>query len=707
MRKTIVQECGTCPRVVKGAFLFTVFMILGGLTLILLPRSALAQDEHGLSIQSHASIVPASIPVGTSGVGITRLQFRSGDNDDTTSISHIEITLTGTLSDSDDIAAVNVYFEDSGGNLLFDNGTVDDVDAVLGGGPVTFGGGTTLDIDLDPNTVAFGWGGSRYLYIVFDFASDANSAETVGCVITKVTYGAQFTGTGGPGSPAVPPAHSGTGNVDDYEVTLTATGIAPAEAAQGDENVEILKLVFTAVDGSVTANIDSIELRRAGTGTDGDVAASGVTLYDDTGDTSGSYDSGDTAIGGGSGSLSGGYVLLNPTSNLQVASAGKTFFVTVNIAATAAVTKTVGIDVEDPSSDVVFVDVETDPDITTQYTQKGFITSSSATPESGNTVAIEEIVTEDVTPPTVTFTDPADGETDVLITKDIDLIFSEDMDASTVNTSSFLLKDSLNSAVSGTVNISGSNATFVPTSNLEYQETYTAMVTTAVQDLAGNPMAENYTWSFTVQDPPLPPAVTFTDPVDEERNVPTATDIDVIFSKDMDASTVNTSSFLLRDSLDNAVSGTVSVSGRNATFTPLSTLAYETTYIVTINTDALDLDGYSLTEDYVWSFTTIEYVPEPIAANNRILPGSTDPVKIYIPEPPGGPDERVTVQIFTVTGERIATLVNNTPYSQIVSSLPLLWYGKNQRQKNLGPGLYFIQIRTSSYKRVLKVLIVR
>ena len=189
--------------------------------------------------------------------------------------------------------------------------------------------------------------------------------------------------------------------------------------------------------------------------------------------------------------------------------------------------------------------------------------------------------------------------------------------------------------------------------------------------------------------------------------MPTATDIDVIFSKDMDASTVNSSSFLLRDSLDNAVSGTVSVSGRNATFTPLSTLAYETTYIVTINTDALDLNGYSLTEDYTWSFTTIEYVPEPIAANNRILPGSTDPVKIYIPEPPGGPDERITVQIFTVTGERIATLVSNTPYSQIVSSLPLLWYGKNQRQKNLGPGLYFIQIRTSSYKRVLKVLIVR
>ena len=103
----------------------------------------------------------------------------------------------------------------------------------------------------------------------------------------------------------------------------------------------------------------------------------------------------------------------------------------------------------------------------------------------------------------------------------------------------------------------------------------------------------------------------------------------------------------------------------------------------------------------------MEEVPEPVAANNRITPGSKDPIKIYIPAPPGGAQERVTVEVYTVTGERVTTLVNNRPYQEIVSSLPLEWYGKNGKQKDLGPGLYFIQIRTKSYKKVLKVLIVR
>jgi hypothetical protein len=63
--------------------------------------------------------------------------------------------------------------------------------------------------------------------------------------------------------------------------------------------------------------------------------------------------------------------------------------------------------------------------------------------------------------------------------------------------------------------------------------------------------------------------------------------------------------------------------------------------------------------------------------------------------------------MFTVTGKRVATLVNNRPYSQIKSKIPLLWYGKNGRQQNLGPGLYFIQVVYGSNKTILKVMIVR
>ena len=95
------------------------------------------------------------------------------------------------------------------------------------------------------------------------------------------------------------------------------------------------------------------------------------------------------------------------------------------------------------------------------------------------------------------------------------------------------------------------------------------------------------------------------------------------------------------------------------------------------------------------------------SANNRIVPGSAAPVMIFIPQPTANPADRVTVQVFTVSGKKVATLVNNQPWNSIEASLPLLWYGKNGLGKDLGPGLYFIQIRATKYLRTLKVMIVR
>jgi hypothetical protein len=43
----------------------------------------------------------------------------------------------------------------------------------------------------------------------------------------------------------------------------------------------------------------------------------------------------------------------------------------------------------------------------------------------------------------------------------------------------------------------GTTATFDPTSNLDTNSTYNARITTQVTDLAGNPLANNFVWSFT------------------------------------------------------------------------------------------------------------------------------------------------------------------------------------------------------------------
>jgi len=103
----------------------------------------------------------------------------------------------------------------------------------------------------------------------------------------------------------------------------------------------------------------------------------------------------------------------------------------------------------------------------------------------------------DTTPPTVTAVSPGIGATDVPITSTLTATFSEAMNASTINTSTFTLSGS--SPVSGTVSYAGTTATFTPSSPLAYNTTYTATITTGVKDLAGNAMAENYTWSFTTR----------------------------------------------------------------------------------------------------------------------------------------------------------------------------------------------------------------
>jgi len=83
-------------------------------------------------------------------------------------------------------------------------------------------------------------------------------------------------------------------------------------------------------------------------------------------------------------------------------------------------------------------------------------------------------------------------------------------------------------------------------------------------------------------------------------------------------------------------------------------------------------------------------------------------VLIFIPQPTSNPADKVTVQVFTPTGRRVATLVNAESYSSLVSRLPLLWDGTNGKSQKLGPGLYFIRITSAGgYSRTLKVMIVR
>jgi len=100
------------------------------------------------------------------------------------------------------------------------------------------------------------------------------------------------------------------------------------------------------------------------------------------------------------------------------------------------------------------------------------------------------------TPPAVVSTFPEDGATDVLVDSVVTATFNEAMNSSTINTSTFTL---FGSEVSGAVTYDPATyaVTFTPDANLEYNHTYTAALSTAITDEAGNPLASPYSWSFT------------------------------------------------------------------------------------------------------------------------------------------------------------------------------------------------------------------
>jgi hypothetical protein len=110
----------------------------------------------------------------------------------------------------------------------------------------------------------------------------------------------------------------------------------------------------------------------------------------------------------------------------------------------------------------------------------------------------------DTVAPTVILLNPADSAVNLAVTGAIHATFSEAMDPLTISTASFTV-----SGVSGTVvfNATSKIATFTPAARLTSNTTYSATVTSAVQDLAGNAMAVNKVWSFTTgANPMLVPA---------------------------------------------------------------------------------------------------------------------------------------------------------------------------------------------------------
>jgi len=213
--------------------------------------------------------------------------------------------------------------------------------------------------------------------------------------------------------------------------------------------------------------------------------------------------------------------------------------------------------------------------------------------------------TVNATPPTVTFTNPANLATSIPINRKIAATFSKPMDSTTITTATFTLVGTTNVAGTVTYNAATHVATFSPTANLAANTLFTATITTGAKDLSGTSLASAFAWTFTTgaTADTTAPTVISTNPASAATGVALNQKIAATFSKVMDTATITATTFTVKQGTT-AVAGTVSYAGTTATFAPTANLTASTVYTATITTGASDLAGNALAGNFVWTFTT-------------------------------------------------------------------------------------------------------
>jgi len=123
----------------------------------------------------------------------------------------------------------------------------------------------------------------------------------------------------------------------------------------------------------------------------------------------------------------------------------------------------------------------------------------------------------DVTPPTVSSVNPINGATEVARTSAVVAAFSEAMDPATINATTFTVSSG-GISLPGTVTADGTVATFTPSADLALDASCVAKITKGALDLAGNPLGEDYTWSFNTEVTPWTGSIQFGTGVNDEAS---------------------------------------------------------------------------------------------------------------------------------------------------------------------------------------------
>jgi hypothetical protein len=302
-------------------------------------------------------------------------------------------------------------------------------------------------------------------------------------------------------------------------------------------------------------------------------------------------------------------------------------------------------------------------------------------------------VGQDTTKPRITLTNPPTTDpgptTGIATNIAISAVFSEDMDAASIDIASFALAcDFPCDAPAGVVDYAAGSRTliFTPNDVLDDDTTYTATIFSSVTDLAGNPLAgnqgpateaSNYVWAFTTgaASPVDYITVLSTNP-DDGGTIDACPDVginatfDVPSGQRLDPATTDNVTFQVVENANPlnvvpAESVLLDVdTGWILTFTPADALVDGVTYRATISggpdgVKDLAVPGNEMEEDFVWLFTA---VAPPVICTGPALLGAAAPFGPF-----GGTAGVTNEGIFTIINGDLGTTATSTLVTGFVS----------------------------------------
>ena len=210
--------------------------------------------------------------------------------------------------------------------------------------------------------------------------------------------------------------------------------------------------------------------------------------------------------------------------------------------------------------------------------------------------------------PQVAGTSPATGATSIPINAHVVVQFNEPVNATKL-TGVYLAGPGGTVAASQTLTNGNQTLTVIPITVLAAGTQYTMNIA-GVQDMSGNVLVAPVTATFTTGSSAdlNPPQVASTNPASYATGVPTSSTVQVQFSKAVDPVTVTASTFeLFPYSTMIPVPGVISFSpdGTTVTFTPTQALDSATSYVISLSSGIIDLEGQTL-QPMNYYFTTAQ-----------------------------------------------------------------------------------------------------